>query len=132
MSNDQRHLNDEHSLSLRHALLQETWSIHEAEVGICDGKKCKLRLCGREALSREAYSNIHRARGYASVRKVRGQAGEARLAHKRPSYVDEELAIGEAYLRGNKGHHVGVNLTKLSLHKHAELVAVTLDVSSSL
>lgn len=109
ISNDKSHLNDEHSFSLRHALLQKTWSIHEAEVGICDGKECKLRLCGGEALSREAYSNVHRARGYPRVREVRGQAGEARLAHKSPSYVDEELAIGEAYLRGNRGHHVGVH-----------------------
>lgn len=94
----QGHLNNKHGLSPRHAFLQETRPVQEAEIGVCDREECKFCLGGGETFARETNSNIHRTRRNAGIRKVRGQAGETRLAYERPSHVDKEFAIGETNL----------------------------------
>lgn len=94
----QCHLNNEHRFSPRDALLQKTRPVQEAEIGVCNREEGKFCLGGGEALAGETHSNVHRTGGYPGVREVRGQASEPCLAHKRPFDVNEELAIGEAYL----------------------------------
>lgn len=99
------HLNNKHSFSPRHALLQETRPVQEAEICVCNREERELCLGGGEAFARETHSNVYRTRGYSGVREVRGQAGEPRLAYERPLDVDEKFAIGEAYLKVEKTSH---------------------------
>lgn len=101
--NRQDHLDKNCSFTPRHPFLQNTGSVHETVVGVCNGEKREVCLGRGEALARKTNSDVHSARRYAGLRKVWGHAREVCLVDERPFHVDEEPTLRKTDLKRTRG-----------------------------